>query len=378
MKGNRQKSDQFSENSIRVGFTTSACASAAAAAAVKALITKTNITEISIDLPSVKNVSFPIHYCEIGESRALCSVIKDSGDDAFDATHGIEIKASAVWQDKMGIELKGGTGVGKVTLPGLPLPVGEAAINPMPRRIILDSVQAVLAYYGKNVEEGVCITIEVPEGEKIAGKTMNPELGIIGGISILGTDGIQRPFSQPSYRASVYYGLKVSRLKGCEEVGISSGRRSLTALQKQIQPSDKIYFIEVGDEIGYALSQAARLGYKKGYIGIMPGKLSKLAQGRMQTHIDFGKVDFEFLSEVAESIGISQTIVNDILKAKTVHYVLSKLSSIEKMKLLQKLAERAASFCTKAALNRMEIKMYVFSIKGECYLSSYQEEEMSA
>ena len=110
----------------------------------------------------------------------------------------------------------------------------------------------------------------------------------------------------------------------------------------------------------------------------MPGKLSKLAQGRMQTHIDFGKVDFEFLSEVAESIGISQTIVNDILKAKTVHYVLSKLSSIEKMKLLQKLAERAASFCTKAALNRMEIKMYVFSIKGECYLSSYQEEEMSA
>ncbi len=378
MKRNKKIIDQPSETCLRFGFTTSACASAAAAAAVKALITKTNIEEISIDLPSVKNVSFTIHRCEIGERQALCSVIKDSGDDPVDVTHGIEIQALASWQDTMGIELKGGQGVGKVTLPGLAVPVGEAAINPLPRTIIINSVRAVLASYGDIVKKGVCITIQVPEGEKIASKTMNPELGIIGGISILGTDGIQRPFSQPSFRASIYYGLKVARMKGCNEVGISTGRRSITALKKQIQLSDSIYFIEVGDEIGYALSQAARLGYKKAYIGIMPGKLSKLAQGRMQTHVNFGKVDFEFLSEVAESIGISQTIANDILKAKTVHYVLSKLPYKEKDMLLQKLTANALGFCKKAALNRMEIKIFVFSIKGDCYLSSYSEEEKSA
>ena len=361
------------QQSLRNGYTTSACAAAAAAAAVIALATQNTLDSVTIDLPNQKGVTFEVYCCEWTAEQTLCTVIKDSGDDAErDVTHGIEIQAAALWLVEPEILILGGKGVGVVTQPGLLIPVGEAAINPAPRRIITDAVRKTMQMYGI---EGVCITIQVPQGEEIAPKTMNPALGIVGGISILGTDGIQRPYSSPSYRASIYYALKLPAMNGIKYFGITSGRRSLAALHTLLPDREDINMIEVGDEIGYTLKQAARFGYAYGYVGVMPGKLSKLAQGRMQTHVDYGKVDFDFLADVAQELGLEQTLIEKIRQARTVHQVLSWMGKESQQRLLYELTKRAADFCTGAARNAFAITIAVFSIHGD-HLLSYSPLEM--
>ena len=178
---------------LRHGYTTGSCATATAKAALLALILQERQSAVSIRIPIGEVVTFQLENCEFTSDMAVTSVIKDGGDDP-DATHGALIIATVTWNQTPGIELDGGIGVGRVTKPGLPVAVGEAAINPVPRKMIREAVQAVLDQF--ELEKGVKVVISVPDGEKIAKKTLNERLGILGGISILGTRGTVVPFLQ--------------------------------------------------------------------------------------------------------------------------------------------------------------------------------------
>jgi cobalt-precorrin-5B (C1)-methyltransferase len=177
---------------MREGFTTGACATAASVGATRALIRQEPVEAVTIHLPAGRDATFALAGCELSQQQARCGVIKDAGDDP-DATHGAEIISTVSWGDKPGLNLTGGSGVGVVTRPGLGLDVGGPAINPVPRRMISEHVAAEA---GDLLDtRGLRVEISVPRGEEIARKTLNARLGILGGISILGTTGIVKPWS---------------------------------------------------------------------------------------------------------------------------------------------------------------------------------------
>ena len=282
---------------LREGFTTGACAAASARAATRALMTGEPVAEVIIDLPAKKGVAFRINHCEFGTGGVTCGTIKDAGDDP-DVTHGAEIRATVAWTDDPGVRIAGGEGVGVVTKPGLPLAVGEPAINTGPRHMIARAVEDEAGDILNT--RGLRVTISVPGGEEIAQKTANPRLGILGGISILGTTGIVKPYSQPAYRATIYVELKVAATNGIERAVLSTGTRSEEYARQRHPDWPELSFVQVGDHIGYGLRQARRLGFSRVVISGMIGKLSKLAQGRVQTHISEGGIDFDFLTGLAE------------------------------------------------------------------------------
>ncbi len=206
---------------LRTGWTTGACSAAAAKAAASALSSGEAQTRVDIKLPKKgeeRRVEFPVERCELGESWAEAVVVKDAGDDP-DVTDGAHLTARVSWREHQGLELDRGDGVGVVTRPGLGLPVGGPAINAVPRRMISYSVEEVL----DPDEIGVRVVISVPGGEKMAEKTTNARLGIVGGISILGTTGIVRPFSTAAWAASVIQAVNVMGAQGHETFVLSTG-----------------------------------------------------------------------------------------------------------------------------------------------------------
>lgn len=343
------------------GYTTGACATAAARAATRALITGQPVDRIVIDLPARSAVEFTVCRCEFGPNQALCGVVKDAGDDP-DVTHGAEIQARVEWSEGEGITLEGGEGVGVVTKPGLPLAIGEPAINPIPRRMI---ARAVAAEAGPLLQRhGLRVTIGVPDGEKLAEKTLNPRLGIVGGISILGTTGIVKPYSQAAYRASIYVELKVAAANGLRRVVLTTGRRSEDYARRRYPEGSLMGFVQAGDHMGYALRQAARLGFSTMVVAGMIGKISKLAQGRMQTHVDEGGVDLAFLSRLAGQLGADAALQSRVRLANTAHHaqVLLRRAGLEGLeaKLAQQAAERIAGFIGGAA----DVEVLVYDVRG--------------
>lgn len=296
---------------LRTGYTTGACAAAAAKAAVEALITQAPLTAVEIGLPAGQRVRFALHRCEIAAGRAECSVIKDAGDDP-DITHGAEIVATVSWQDDPGIAIDRGEGVGVVTKPGIGLPVGDPAINPVPRRMITASVQEVPGV--DLAQRGLRAVISVPGGEELAKKTLNGRLGIIGGLSILGTTGIVIPYSTAAYRASITQAIGVGVTAGARHLVFTTGGRSeryaMRILEDEGLPQEA--FIEMGDFVGHALRESAKRKVQNVTICGMIGKLTKMAQGEMQTHAAGSSVDTVFLSTIAEELGAPDDVVQEI------------------------------------------------------------------
>ncbi|KFZ43807.1 cobalt-precorrin-5B (C(1))-methyltransferase [Anoxybacillus flavithermus] len=302
---------------LREGYTTGACATAATKAALCALITGVKQTEATIMLPIGREVTLPVVACEVNQHTASATVVKDAGDDP-DVTHGASIIATVSWTDE-GIYIDGGEGVGRVTKPGLPIPVGEAAINPVPRQMMMDVANELMTKYG--IKRGVRIIISVPNGEEIAKKTLNGRLGIIGGISILGTRGIVVPFSTSAYRASIVRALEVAIACGCNHVVITTGGRSEKYAMKQYSHLPEEAFIEMGDFVGFTLKQCKRLSIKTVSLVGMMGKFSKVAQGVMMVHSKSAPVDFHFLSEVARQSGAPAHLTEAIQRANTASQV---------------------------------------------------------
>ena len=294
---------------MRTGYTTGACAAAAARAATLALLSGEPVREVTIRLPIGKDATFQIHRCEIDRSdsapSAICSVIKDGGDDP-DVTSGAEICA-AVWRDSdgSGVTLRGGEGVGTVTKPGTGIPVGDPSITRVPRRLITQAVQAAAKSVGNS--DSFIVEISVPGGQEIAKKTDNPRLGIVDGISILGTTGVVQPFSTAAWRASVNVSIDVAAANNLPHMVITTGTQSELFAKRRLGLEDMAY-VNVGIFTGAALKRCAQRGIPRATLVGMIGKFSKVAQGYFVTHVAGNKVDPVFLASLAAECGASEDV----------------------------------------------------------------------
>lgn len=279
---------------------------------------------VEIDLPAGFRHTFELTgWQRAGSHTASCATVKDAGDDP-DATHLAWIEAAVSWRDQPGVEIDGGRGVGRVTKPGLPVGVGEAAINPVPRRMIQEAVSAVLEEHG--AVRGLRVVISVPEGESIAMKTLNPRLGILGGISILGTRGVVTPFSTEAYKASVVQAISVAAAAGNRQVVLTTGGSSEKYAIAQPAELPEEAFIQMGEYVGFSLEHAKAYGIRKVTFVGMAGKFSKVAQGAMLIHSKNAPVDFGFLAAVAAGAGASPEQVQEIAAANTASQVVDMMT----------------------------------------------------
>ncbi len=311
------------EGELKRGWTTGACATAATKAAFTALITGAFPDPVTIRLPKGEEPSFPLALEEIGDGWARAGIIKDAGDDP-DVTHGAMI-ISTVRFGGRGVSFKAGEGVGTVTRAGLPIGIGEPAINPVPRAMM---IAEILALGGADVE----IEISIPDGAAIAEKTWNPRLGIISGLSILGTTGIVHPFSCAAWIASIHRGVDVARAAGFPHVAGCTGSTSEDAVRAHFNlPLEAM--LDMGDFAGGLLKYVRLHPVQRVTIGGGFAKIVKLAQGAMDLHSGRSQVDFRFLSEM-----VAPELRSQVLAANTALEVL-ELVGVELAEKVAKLAK---------------------------------------
>ena len=260
---------------LRRGFTTGACAAAAAKAAAQLLVTGKAPESVELDLPNGEHVALRVHRCERDGTGAVASVIKDAGDDP-DVTHGAEIVAHVQFADGGEIEIGGGEGVGTVTKPGLQVPVGAPAINPVPLSMIRQAVTEV-------GPRGFLVTVSVPDGERLAAKTFNPRLGIVGGISIIGTTGRVEPKCQDAMKRSLVCALDVAKARGFARVAIVPGNLGERAVREHLD-LDPDAVAQMSNFVGFMLDEAVARGFGEILLAGHPGKLAKLFAGDLDTH----------------------------------------------------------------------------------------------
>ena len=278
---------------LRSGYTTGSCATAAAKAAAIGLFTGNIPDEVEINTPAGIKLRLKIYHKQLSADEAACAVQKDAGDDP-DVTNGCFVHARVERNNTPTIEIDGGGGVGRVTKPGLQVPVGHAAINPVPRRMIEGAVKEVI---GNGC--GLKIVIFVPDGKALGEKTFNPKLGIIGGISIIGTTGIVRPMSEDAFKTSLLCGLDIAQGIGYETVVLvpgSLGERSILNLGNV--PKDQV--IQISNFVGFMLTAAGQRNFKRIILAGHPGKLAKLLRGDFQTHSAVSKPANDILIDIIE------------------------------------------------------------------------------
>ena len=303
---------------LKTGYTTGSSATAASKAALLSIIKQKKIENVDILLPKRSYIPIPIYSCEFGTDKAKCSVIKNGGDDP-DVTHGAEIIVELSFIEKINeIKIDGGEGVGIVTKPGLGLEINKPAINPVPKKMISENLREI----GKEIllEKGIRVVISVPKGKELGPKTDNPRLGIIDGISILGTSGIVIPFSTAAYAASIRQNLDVAIAAGNDTVVLTTGGRSEDFAKKLVDLPEHC-FVQIGDFSGYAIQQCGKKNIKRAYVVGFIGKLAKMAAGVKQTHVKGSKVDMSFLSELARKCNANESIIQEIKKANTARHV---------------------------------------------------------
>ncbi|HEX9968574.1 MAG TPA: cobalt-precorrin-5B (C(1))-methyltransferase [Acidimicrobiales bacterium] len=337
-------------NGLRTGWTTGTCASAAAKAAALGLVSGTAPAAVEVGLPDGARVSFPVE----AEAPNRCVVVKDAGDDP-DCTDGARMTATVerCCAGEAATTLRAGPGIGTITKPGLGLPVGAPAINPVPRRMILAALAEV-------TPDPLDVTFEVPGGEEMAAKTSNARLGIVGGISILGTTGIVRPFSTAAYRASVVQQVDVAAAQGEKVIVLCTGARSEKAAMRLLPDLPDVCFVEVGDFTGIALRRAAGAGIERVVFVGMAGKIAKLAAGTMMTHFRRSKVDGTLLAEVAREADAPDAVVEAATATATARHfyeVCVEHGAVEPVRLL---CEKAAAACVAHAELPVDVVMVDF------------------
>lgn len=346
---------------LRSGFTTGTCATAAAKAALLALTEECFEEKTEVTLPDGERVVLPIYKVEkTDENTATASVIKDAGDDP-DVTHGHQIVATVSFSDSPGIHFLQGKGVGKVTLPGLGLAVGEPAINSTPRKMIVNELSLL---YGR----GLDVTISVPEGEALALKTFNPKLGIVGGISIIGTSGIVKPFSSEAFVDAIRKEVEVAYAVNTERLVINSGAKSekfVRSLYPNLPPQA---FVHYGNFIGETLKIAAETGFQKVSMGIMIGKAVKLAEGHLDTHSKKVVMNKDFLKEIAIQCSCSDETLALIEQMTLARELWGIPNRHDKEALLGKLVQLCLMHCT-PLFPKGELTLLLINETGEI---SYQ------
>ncbi len=319
---------------LRTGLTTGSCATACCVAAAMNLLAEQSPDIVSITLPvrkaarhenvsDGKTVELSIENYDVTNTGVRVSTIKDAGDDP-DVTHGatvfVELSLNSEGKDNE-VEFVAAQGVGTVTRDGLLLPVGEPAINPVPRQMIVEHLKKISQQY--QYSGGFIAAIGIENGEAIAKKTMNPRLGIVGGLSVLGTTGIVRPFSCAAWIASIYQGIDVAEANGLAHIAASTGNRSEEAIRHFYQMDD-MALIEMGDFAGAVLKHLKKISIEHADLTIKKlsicggfGKISKLAQGHMDLNSRASAIDFDFLVSVAKSCGADDTLCQKIHASNT-------------------------------------------------------------
>ena len=326
---------------LREGFSTGSCAAAAAKAATTALLRGAVPAEVTIDLPIGRQATFAVHGGEIEGDVARCSVVKDAGDDP-DCTHGAEIVAEVRLRGEPGVGVDGGEGVARVTKGGLGIPIGAAAITRVPQRMIAESVAAALAA-GEH-PGGAEILIVVPGGLEMAKKTLNHRLGLLGGISILGTSGIVKPYSTAAYKVSIVNAIDVAIAEGLTEVVVTTGGKSEEYAQR-IWPLPETAFVQMGDWVGFTLTYCRKKQLAKVDIAGMIGKLSKVADGEFYTHARQSAVNLEGLAEIAASLGAAEAVVEQIRRGNTAREAQEIALAHGVAGFFDRIAERVARNC---------------------------------
>lgn len=354
------------KRSLRTGYTTGTCAAAATKAALSALVSGNKLPKVNVSLPKDKHIVIDIAWIKFVDERSVtASVIKDGGDDP-DVTNGAEIWSTvSLLESSNKIMIDGGIGVGRVTKPGLGLEIGKAAINPTPLKMINQAIEEILEKQQKN-RYGLSILISVPKGEEIAKRTDNPRLGIIGGISILGTTGIVIPYSTASFAASIRQSIDVSIAMGSDSVILTTGGRSEDFARSIFGNSvaDHAY-IQIGDFIGFSIKQCAIKKIKKAYVIGFIGKLTKMAMGVKQTHVKGSNVDMNFLATLANRCGANNDLVKKIKLANTARHVGELIDQSGLSMFYDVLCEEVYNHLSKDSPSDLQIKIILLDFTGK-------------
>ncbi|MDO8445308.1 MAG: cobalt-precorrin-5B (C(1))-methyltransferase CbiD [Deltaproteobacteria bacterium] len=380
---------------LRHGYTTGSCAAAASKAAILALLRQEDIKEVEITLPRGERVTFHVHSCAFDKESATCSVIKDAGDDP-DVTNGAEIVAtvgsqSVGWAVPTDSELKkafqfmvseleitvfGGKGVGTITKPGLALPVGEPAINPVPRKMITQAVQEALNLHLTSHASRLTVIISVPDGEMIAKGTLNERLGIMGGISILGTTGIVKPISTKAWADTISVALDVAKAAGLEEVVLTTGRTSEQVAMERLKLPSEAY-IQMGDHVGYSLKECVKKGFKMVTLAGQFGKFTKIASGEFETNVRDSTLELKTLSDIIlQSLSSHQidptraeTVAKMVNGANTARqaYSIIRDEGMEEVieTVCRKVCENSVNFIKNNGLDPIDIDCILVGYEGE-------------
>lgn len=347
---------------LRSGFTTGSCATAAAKAAALFLLTGKEQEEVEIFLPDGSPVNFAIEKSHKDGEYYSCTVRKYSGDDP-DVTHGMLIGARLSFNDENKIVFKKGEGVGTITLKGFETGIGEPAINPVPRKMITQSVTSVLDIYEE--DRGIDVSIFVPGGEEVAAKTLNPKLGIKGGISIIGTSGIVRPFSKDAFVASIKREIDIAVANNCKHIVINSGAKSENYLKAHFSQLNEKAFVQYGNFIGETIKKANECKVDKLSLGIMIGKAVKLADGHLDTHSKHVLMNKDFLINLIKQ---DDVYGNDYIEKIKNLNLARELSNIFKFSAEEpffiRLMESCYNVC-KSVAGDMELEVLLISNDGD-------------
>ncbi len=346
---------------MRKGWTTGACAAAGVQAAYSALLTGRFPDPVTIRLPKGEEPSFPLSEKHLDISRATVGIVKDAGDDP-DVTDGARIVVTVVTAPEgTGVRFRAGAGVGTVTRPGLELDIGEPAINPAPRRMMEDIVASLAAAHGAPGD--VEITVSIPGGEALAEKTTNGRLGIVGGLSILGTTGIVIPYSCSSWIHSIHRGIDVARASGLDHVAASTGRTSEAAVS-EMYGLDTVALIDMGDFAGGTLKYLRR--HPVPWLTLAGGfaKIAKLAAGHLDLHSSRSSVDLEALGESFAALGAPAKALAAVKGARTAAEILA-LARSNHVPLADKVARNARAVALATLAGGIDVDVAIFDRKGE-------------
>ena len=357
---------------LRSGYTTGACAAAAAKGAMLAFLDCGPVREVEIPFPDGSRVRFSLSRCELPDSTnktALASVIKDAGDDP-DVTNRATIEAYVSFNPDTSypekIFLTGGKGVGVVTKPGLAVPVGEPAINPVPRKMILEAVGEALAQKCCDQTSRFIVTIAIPEGETLALKTLNKRLGIIGGLSILGTTGIVRPISAEAWTATISTSMNVALKAGIKEIVLSTGRTSERAVEDKFSLPEEA-LVMMGDYLRFSLEEAKKFGFSRIHIAGMWAKILKGAMEIPQTHVRNGALEVDQAIAFISKFGIPNKSIRYLAGANTAREIYTRLIASGNIDVIQRVCRKARDYCRKTS--SLPVTVHLVDASGRIVIS---------
>jgi cobalt-precorrin-5B (C1)-methyltransferase len=357
------------------GFTTGTAAAAATKAALLYLFTGRIPAKVGIQALTGDGLEIDVHACTRIDHRTVhCSIIKDAGDDP-DITHGAEIGALVAWTEvdnEQRVVIRGGEGVGTVTKPGLEVPPGQPAINSGPQKMIRQSALEAMAEHNRCGK--VETKIIVPEGEAMARRTLNSRLGIVGGISILGTTGIVRPLSHEAYTATVRAALSVARASGLEQVVLTTGRRSERFAQQRWPHIPQEGFVQIGDYFAQAMHMAADQKFGQVTLAVFFGKAVKMAQGIAHTHARSARLTLEKLAQWALELTGNTDLAKNVAGANTARHAFD-LIKVDYPALIAKVGCEVARWAIKFSKKKVKVQVMIFGFDGSVSFDSKRDDQ---